>query len=156
MKKKVEEQALSNLLKRAIVQAPGALLTEHIIEQIQQEQLEAKTNDLPFEKVIKTAEISDAPSNLTHKVISTLESQKQKSVAHRPLIHKKVKIVYAALMSVSISYMLFTGTFSLSNVFEKFASFSSNSTLLITSCLCLIAFAFLDVFLKKRNAFNMY
>lgn len=155
-KQKIEELALSNVLKRATLKTPSPYLTEHILEQIQQEQTEIESHELPFEKVIKTAETAYAPSNLAYNVISKLKSQKQTSVEYRPLISKKVKYVYVILMSSGILYVILSGTFSLGLLLKNFNEYSSNFTLLFSSCLCLIAFAFLDVFLKKRSSFKMY
>ena len=156
MKKKIEEQALINVLKRASLKTPSPFLTDHILEQIQQERIGLASKDHIFEKTIKTAETPSASVNLTYNVISKLESQKQKSVKYRPLINKKVKYVYATLMSLGMFYLILSGTFSLGSLFKNISAYASNSTLLLTSCLCLIAFGFLDVFLKKRNVFNIY
>ncbi|OAB77991.1 hypothetical protein [Cochleicola gelatinilyticus] len=156
MKKKIEEQAFSNVLKRATLKKPSPLFTDHILEQIQQEQMEAASSELIFEKTIKTAETAYAPSNLSYNVISKLESQKQTSVEYGSLISKKVKFVYATLMSLGVFYLLLSSTFSLDKLLNSFSEYSSNFTLLFTSCFCLIAFAFLDVFLKNSKTFNIY
>jgi len=156
MKKKIEEQALANVLKKATLKKPSPFLTEHILEQIQQEQFELAANESVFANTIKTAKTPSIASNFTYNIISELESQKQKPVIYRPLISKYIKYMYAVCMSLGILYLMISGRFSLGSLIKNFSEYSSNFKLLLTCCFSIILFAFIDLVLKKRGFFNAY
>lgn len=155
MKRKIEERALANLLKKADLKSPSQNLTHLIMEQLELEAMEMSQEDQALSSMLKKAVINKADDGLKSSILSKLEPKKAITSSYRPLVDNKVKLVYGLLMCLGIIYLLFNTSATFTFSIDKLVYIGENFGSAFIACTSIIILLFLDVFIRNIPYYDL-